>query len=164
MTLKHGHALCADNVSSRCSRYMELRENVYYLCVFFFIDLFICLIFLHFYIWNVWFVLANNRIIKLIFLILKFMTMVLLVDMRQLCKLYLNFYSEWKYLGDSYEGRLIFSKVAGCITAVLVEVGSFIAILQVFCLFYYLFCERVFWETCSNSGCFNILSTLFILI
>ena len=41
-------------------------------------------------------------------------------------------------------GGLISSKAACCISADFVEVVSFIDVTQVFCLFYYLFCERLF--------------------
>ena len=43
--------------------YMKLRENMYYLLWF----LFIYYLFVHFYIYNVWFVLANTRILVFIF-------------------------------------------------------------------------------------------------
>ena len=48
---------------------------------------------------------------------------------------------------DSH-GRLISSKVAGCMFAVLVEVGSFMGVSQEFCLFYYLFFEWMFLGNC----------------
>ena len=46
-------------------------------------------------------------------------------------------------VGDSFP-----SKVTGCRSAVLVEVGSFVGLSQVSCMFYYLFCKRLFLENC----------------
>ena len=37
---------------------------------------------------------------------------------------------------------------AGCISVVLVEVDSFVGVSQVFCLFYYLLCERQILGNC----------------
>ena len=58
--------------------------------MFFVYYLFVCLIiFLHIKICNVWFILANNRILDLIlelFLFLKFITLFLPVNMRKFCK------------------------------------------------------------------------------
>ena len=58
--------------------------------MFFVYYLFVCLIkFLHFYICNSWFILANNRILVLIlepFLFLKFIAMFLPANMLKFCK------------------------------------------------------------------------------
>ena len=59
--------------------------------------------------------------------------------------------------------KLISSKAAGCISVVLVEEGSFMGVPQVFCLFYYLFCQRLFWGTVLGD-CLIILSTFFSLM
>ena len=59
---------------------------------------------------------------------------------------------------------LISSKAAGSMSAVLVEVGSFVSVSQVFCLFYFSFCERLFFGGTALSGCFMIVTTLFSLI
>ena len=57
---------------------------------------------------------------------------------------------------------LISSKTAGSMSAVLVGVGSFVAVFQVFFLFYYLlFCG--FFGGTTLSDCFIVFSTLFIL-
>ena len=48
-------------------------------------------------------------------------------------------------------------------SSVLVGVGSFVGASEVFFLFYYLLCERLFLGT-ALSDCFRILSKLFILI
>ena len=47
--------------------------------------------------------------------------------------------------------------------AVLLQVGSFVGVSQVFCLFHLLY-ERLFFGGTALSGCFIILSTLFILL
>ena len=48
---------------------------------------------------------------------------------------------EWTY-GFMW---LISRKAAGCMSAVLVEVGPFVGVSQVFCWFYYLLCEGLLW-------------------
>ena len=82
-------------------------------------------------------------------------------NMHKSCEQYYNFYCKqyfWKqpfksfpnnrclylvYLWNS-RGGLISSKVAGCRSAVFVEVGYFLDISRTFCLFCYLFCNRLF--------------------
>ena len=54
---------------------------------------------------------------------------------------------------------LISIKAAGSMSAVLVEVGSFVGVSQVFCLFYYLLCEQPFCGNCQ----FEIIKILTIL-
>ena len=81
---RHGSTWHVQNESHH--REVDLRQNMYsILCFCFFTYLFnVCLIiFLFFYICNVWFVLANTRI--LIFLILKFVAMFLPVSMNKFC-------------------------------------------------------------------------------
>ena len=76
--------------------------------MFFVYYLFVCLtIFLHFYICNVWFILANNRILVFIlelFLFLKFLTMFLPVNMRKFCKYIFNSYCKWYIWKRSFKG------------------------------------------------------------
>ena len=48
-------------------------------------------------------------------------------------------------------------------SVVLLEAGAFVGVSQLFCLFYFFLCERLF-EVTALSGCFVILSTFFILI
>ena len=57
----------------------------------------------------------------------------------------------------------ISSRAEGIMAAVFVGVGSFVGVSQVFCVFYYLLCERVFFWRTALCGWFIILSTLFIL-
>ena len=73
---------------------MELRENMHnLLCFFLFVYLFVRLIiFLHFHISSVWFVLADNRILTFfIIIILKFLTIFLPVNMRKFVNSILTF-------------------------------------------------------------------------
>ena len=58
---------------------------------------------------------------------------------------------------------LLSSKAAGSMSAVLVGVGLFVGVSQVFFLFYYLLCERLFLGGTALSDRFIIFSTLFIL-
>ena len=69
--------------------------------------LFVCLIFLHFYICNFWFILANNRVLVFIlelFLFLKFLTMFLSVNMCKFCKYIFNSYCKWYIWKQSFKG------------------------------------------------------------
>ena len=65
---------------------------------------------------------------------------------------------------------LISNKAASCISAVLVEGGSswvflVVGVPRIFHLIQFLLCERLFFLVGTALGaCFNILSTLFILI
>ena len=73
---------------------------VYYLFVY-------LILFLLFYICNVWFILANNRILVLIlelFLFLKFITMFLPVNMHKFCKKIFNSYCNWYIRKQSFKG------------------------------------------------------------
>ena len=133
--------------------------------MFFVYYLFACLIiFLHFCICNVSFMLANNRILVFtleLFLFLKFITMFLPVNIRKFCKQHFNFNCKgyiWKqpfkafsliqsfYFGIPVEFSwgLIFGEAAGCMSAILVETRSFVGVCQVFC------CERLFWGNCPQ--------------
>ena len=58
---------------------------------------------------------------------------------------------------------LISSKDKNSMSAVLVGVGSFVVVSQVFFLFYYLLCERLYWDGVGLTFLFLILNTLFIL-
>ena len=58
---------------------------------------------------------------------------------------------------------VIYSKAAGSMSVVLVGVGFFVGVSQVFFLFYYLLCERLFWGGLPLVTTFIIFSTLFIL-
>ena len=62
-------------------------------------------------------------------------------------------------MGNSRGGL---SKVAGCMSAVLVEGGSFVGVPRVFHLFHFLLCERLFFGGTALGASFNILSTLFM--
>ena len=53
-------------------------------------------------------------------------------------------------------GGLISSKAAGCMSAVLVEGGSFVGVPRVFHLFHFLLCERLFFWGTVLGACFNI--------
>ena len=63
-------------------------------------------------------------------------------------------------------GGIISSKAAGCIPAVLVEVGSIAGVFQLFCLLLLLplFQVNSYFGVTNPSGCLIILNTLFILI
>ena len=63
--------------------YVQNMYSVLCFCLFTYLFNVCLIIFLFFYIWNVWFVLANTRI--LIFLILKFVAMFLPVSMNKFC-------------------------------------------------------------------------------
>ena len=52
------------------------------------------------------------------------------------------------YTSDIPVVGLISSKPAGSMPAVLMGVGFFVDVSQVFVLFYYLLCERLFWGNC----------------
>ena len=93
--------------------------------------------------------------------------MFLPVNMSEFCKQYFNFYCNGifrsshsrvflkifirfqAYLRNSREG-LTSSRAAGCISPNLMEVGSFMGVSQVFCLFYYLLCEWLFCRNCPQ--------------
>ena len=62
-----------------------------------------------------------------------------------------------------YLGGISSKAVVNCMSAVLLEAGSFVGVSQLFCLFYYFLCERLFSVT-ALSSCFVILNTFFILI
>ena len=156
----------------------EIKNWKHVLAFMFFVYyLFVCLIiFLHFYICNFWFILANNRILVFIlelFLFLKFLTMFLPVNMHKFCKYILNGTYIWKQLfkGSPWNGYFIYtwgipvvgsisSGAAGTMSADLVGVGSLVGVSQLFYLF--IVWTAVFWGI-AFSGCFIILSTLFIL-
>ena len=77
---------------------------------------------------------------------------------------FLKIVIQFRYTWGISVGGLISSKTAGSLSAVLVEVGSFVCVYQVFCLFYYLLCERLFFWEASLSDCFIMWRTLSILI
>ena len=104
--------------------------------------------------------------------------MFLPVNIRRFCKQYFNFYCKWyiwkqllrvfflkqpfalSIIRKSLWG-LISSRAAGCMSDVLVEVGSLVGVSQVFCLFY---CLNGCLGGTTLGGCFIILGTLFIFI
>ena len=115
----------------------------------FFVYLFFCLIiFSHFYISNVWFVLANSRVLVFIFnfIILKFITMFLPVNVHKFCKRYC--YCKWYIWKQPFKGflwkksiyfmytwgihvaGLISSKAAGSMSSVLVGVRFFVGVFE----------------------------------
>ena len=103
--------------------------------------------------------------------------------MKKNCRQYFNFYCKWYIwrqpskvvsfkrsflqvcLGNS-RGGIISGKAAGCMSAVLVEVGSFARGFQVFCLLLLLplFYVNGYFGGTNPGGCLIILNTLFILI
>ena len=78
--------------------------------MFFVYYLLVCLtIFLHFYICNVWFIVANNRILVLIlepFLFLNFITILLPGNTRKFCKQIFSFYWKWYIWKQSFKDSL----------------------------------------------------------
>ena len=145
--------LCVERVPSRGIGYMELRETMYYLLCFLFIYFFACLL--------------NNIFYISISAMFDVDSILTFIVNGVFGFSYSGFFPEAShsfqvYLGNPI-GWLISSKAADCMTPFLVEVGSFVGVSQVFCLFYYSLWERLFW-TNNLYGCFIILSTLFILI
>ena len=146
--------------------------------MFFVYYLLVCLtIFLHFYICNVWFIVANNRILVLIlepFLFLNFITILLPGNTRKFCKQIFSFYWKWYIWKQSFKdslwnGYFIYTwgiPVAGSISSRAAGLplcgsgllrGCFSIILFIYCLNY------CFLGGITLSDCFIILSTLFIL-
>ena len=70
----------------------------------------------------------------------------------------------YKYTWGIPVRGIISSEAAGCMSAVLVKVGSFAGAFQVFCLFYYFYCVNGCFGGTNPGGSLIILSTLFILI
>ena len=73
---------------------------------------------------------------------------------------FLRIVIRFRYTWEIPVGGLISSKAAGCMSAILVEVGSIMGVSQVFCLYY---CVNGCFGGTPFGGCFIILSTLFIL-
>ena len=141
--------------------------NMYYHLCFLFIYLFAYLFnnVFTFHICNIWFVLANFKI-YFFFFISKFMVKILSVNMPNFVNSILTFIGNnifasrhsrvFRIIGIHIRytwgipvgGRLISSKITGCMSTVLVEIGSFVGVSQVFCSFYYSFCKRLFLGIC----------------
>ena len=96
--------------------------------------------------------------------------MFLPANMCKFCKQYFKCFCKWYVWKQPFKGFLqnshqnlgileefpqwgeliITSKAAALMSTVLVEVGTFVDVLEVFCLIYYLLCERIFWGNCPQ--------------
>ena len=76
---------------------------------------------------------------------------------------FLKIVIHFRYNWGTPVGGVISSKGAGCMSDDLVEVGSFLGIFLVFCLFYFFHCVNGCFVETNPGGCPIILNTLFIL-